>query len=165
MVSQGGRPNPRALLCLCGLKNRGRQLHMMSNCLIWTLGKPMSGACGGISPLSGGWERSLGGGLAAGPHAAHWALMTVSVWIPVYTHMQRVLSVSLSACLSQCFIRSPSREIWKLPGPRGSWAPMSTERPHALSFTFPLVIFHLSSILRRSPCKFLLCREPRLVGT
>ena len=40
---------------------------------------------------------------------------------------------------------------------------MSTELSHALSFTFPLVIFHLNSILRRSPYKFLLCGEPRLV--
>ena len=39
---------------------------------------------------------------------------------------------------------------------------MSTELPHALSFTFPLMILHLNSILRQWPYKFLLCRETRL---
>ena len=106
---------------------------------------------GGVTLLSGRVGASPGGTPPEGPHAARWAPVAVSVWVALCTHTQGVLSVSLSVCLSQYFISSPSREIWKSPGPRVSWAPMSTELPHALSFTFPLVILHLNSILRQWP--------------
>ena len=106
---------------------------------------------GGVTLLSGRVGASPGGAPPEGPHAARWAPVAVSVWVALCTHTQGVLPVSLSVCLSQHFISSPSREIWKSPGLRVSWAPMSTELPHALSFTFPLVILHLNSILRRWP--------------
>lgn len=75
MVSPGGRPNPRALLCLCGFKKQAAVAHDEQ---LSDLDLEANEWCmQGDHPLSGGWERSLGGGLAAG--ASCCSLMTVSV--------------------------------------------------------------------------------------